>query len=84
MSDINQRDKSGETMLMKAAEMGHANKVISLLVSRADTRLTDKNGVNAKQKALQRGHETVSKIIQAAEDMGTPVSRDEEFWGQYT
>ena len=62
-SDINKRDRYGQTALMLAAQHGRAEVVRILLEHGADLDVTAKYGLSALMLAVSNGHTEVAKQL---------------------
>lgn len=72
--DVNQRDESGRTALMAAAEGGHVEVVFALLDAGADPSIRDLNRRAARDHALMRGDDTgrtIARVLADAVGAGT-------------
>lgn len=69
-SDVNARDRYGQTALMLAAHAGHREVVETLIAHRADLNITAKFGLSALMLALVAGHAEVARVLaQAGADL---------------
>lgn len=62
-SDVNARDRYGQTALMLAAHAGHREVVETLIAHRADLNITAKFGLSALMLALVAGHAEVARVL---------------------
>ena len=69
-TDVNARDRHGQTALMLAAHAGHRQVVEALIAHRADLNATAKYGLNALMIALVAGHAEVARLLA---DAGTDL-----------
>ena len=70
-SDVNARDRHGQTALMLAAHAGHRQVVEALIAHRANLNTTAKYGLSALMLALVAGHAEVALLLA---DAGTDLS----------
>jgi uncharacterized protein len=70
-TDVDARDRHGQTALMLAAHAGHREVVETLIAHRADLNTTAKYGLNALMLAIIAGHAEVARILAVA---GTDLS----------
>jgi uncharacterized protein len=62
-TDINARDRHGQTALMLAAHAGHCQVVEMLIAHRPDLNTTAKYGLSALMLALVAGHAEVARLL---------------------
>ncbi len=65
-TDVDARDRYGQTALMLAAHAGHREVVEILIRHRANLNLTAKYGLSALMLALVAGHEDVAHVLAKA------------------
>ena len=70
-TDIDARDRHGQTALMLAAHAGHRKVVEALIAHRANLNTTAKYGLNALMLALIAGH---AEVVRLLADAGTDLS----------
>ena len=70
-TDVNARDRHGQTALMLAAHAGHRQVVEALIAHKANLNITAKYGLSALMLALVAGHERVALLLAEA---GTDLS----------
>ena len=70
-SDVNARDRQGQTALMVAAHAGHLKVVEALIAHRANLNTTAKYGLTALMLAVVAGRAEVALILA---DAGTDLS----------
>jgi len=70
-TDVNARDRCGQTALMLAAHAGHRQVVEALIAHRANLNTTAKYGLSALMLALVAGHAKVALLLA---DAGTDLS----------
>ena len=70
-SDVNARDRHGQTALMLAAHAGHLQVIEALIAHRANLNSTAKYGLNALMLAVVAGRADVALILA---DAGTDLS----------
>ena len=66
--EINQLNKQGSTQLMMASSKGNIDEIIELLNQGADPRVTDRNGMTAKDRARNTGQKKAVKLLDEAEN----------------
>ncbi|MHC4073344.1 MAG: ankyrin repeat domain-containing protein [Planctomycetota bacterium] len=62
-TDVDARDRYGQTALMLAARAGHREVVETLVAHRADLNITAKFGLSALMLALVAGHAEVARLL---------------------
>ncbi len=63
--DVNAKDSSGQTLLMKAAQVGDAKVIATLIAAGADTAIKDASGKNALMHAIElRNLDAIVKLIE--------------------
>jgi ankyrin repeat protein len=62
-TDVNARDRYGQTALMLAAHAGHSQIVDVLIANQADLNISAKFGLNALMLALVAGHQDVAHYL---------------------
>ena len=67
-SDINEVNRLGETALMIAAPRGNIEEVRRLLEAGADPCRRDRDGMTARVRAHNRGHDEIVALLLAAEE----------------
>jgi uncharacterized protein len=65
-TDIDARDRYGQTALMLAAHAGQREVVETLIAHRANLNITAKFGLSALMLALVSGHEDVARLLARA------------------
>ena len=70
-TDVDARDRHGQTALMLAARAGHREVVEALIAHRANLNTTAKYGLSALMLALVAGHAGVARLLA---DAGTDLS----------
>jgi ankyrin repeat protein len=65
-TDVNARDRYGQTALMLAAHAGHREIVETLLARRADLNITAKFGLSALMLAVVARHAEVARVLAKA------------------
>lgn len=65
-TDVDARDRYGQTALMLAAHAGHREVVETLIAHRANLNITAKFGLNALMLSLVAGHAEVARILAKA------------------
>jgi ankyrin repeat protein len=70
-TDVNARDRHGQTALMLAAHAGHREVVETLIAHRPNLNTTAKYGLSALMLALVAGHAEVARLLANA---GTDLS----------
>ena len=70
-TDVNVRDRHGQTALMLAAQAGHRQVVEALIAHKANLNITAKYGLSALMLALVAEHEKVALLLA---DAGTDLS----------
>ena len=65
-TDVNARNRHGQTALMLAAHAGHHQLVEALIAHRADLNITAKYGLSALMLALVAGHARVALLLAGA------------------
>ena len=65
-TDVDARDRYGNTALMLAAHAGHREVVETLISHRANLNITAKFGLSALMLALAAGHEEVARLLAKA------------------
>ena len=70
-TDVNARDRHGQTALMLAAHAGHRQVVETLIAHRANLNTTAKYGLSALMLALVAGHAEVARLLA---DAGTDLA----------
>ena len=65
-TDVEARDRYGQTALMLAAHAGHREVVETLIAHRANLNITAKFGLSALMLALVAGHEEVARLLAKA------------------
>ena len=65
-TDVNARDRYGQTALMLAAHAGHRHVVETLIAHRANLNITAKCGLSALMLALVAGHADVARLLAKA------------------
>lgn len=65
-TDIDARDRYGQTALMLAAHAGQREVVETLIAYRANLNITAKFGLSALMLALVSGHEDVARLLARA------------------
>jgi uncharacterized protein len=70
-TDVDARDRHGQTALMMAAHAGHREVVEVLIGHRANLNTTAKYGLSALMLALVAGHADVARLLA---DAGTDLS----------
>lgn len=65
-TDVDARDRYGQTALMLAAHAGHREVVEILIAHRVDLNITAKFGLSALMLALIAGHEEVARFLARA------------------
>ena len=70
-TDVDARDRQGQTALMLAARAGHREIVEALIARRANLNTTAKYGLSALMLALVAGHPEVVRLLA---DAGTDLS----------
>jgi uncharacterized protein len=70
-SDVNSRDRHGQTALMLAAHHGHRELVGALVEASADLNVSAKYSLTALMLAIVAGHAAVARVlVQAGADLG--------------
>jgi len=62
-SDVNSRDRHGQTALMLAAHHGHRELVETLVEAGADLNVTAKYNLTALMLAIVAGHAAVARVL---------------------
>jgi uncharacterized protein len=62
-TDVDSRDRHGQTALMLAAHAGHREVVETLIAHRANLDITAKYGLSALMLALVAGHAEVARLL---------------------
>ncbi len=81
-TDVDARDRHGQTGLMLAAHAGHRDVVETLIAHRANLDVTAKFGLSALMLAVVAGHEEVARFLaragadQSLRGTGTPGFAD--------
>ena len=70
-TDVNARDRHGQTALMLAAHAGHRQIVEALIAHRPNLNTTAKYGLSALMLALVAGHAEIARLLT---DAGTDLS----------
>ena len=70
-TDVDSRDRHGQTALMLAAHAGHREVVEALIAHRANLNTTAKYGLSALMLAVVAGHAEVARLLALA---GTDLS----------
>ena len=70
-TDVNARDRHGQTALMLAAHAGHRQIVEALIAHRPNLNTTAKYGLSALMLALVAGHAEIARLLA---DAGTDLS----------
>ena len=70
-TDVDARDRHGQTALMLAAHAGHREVVEALIAHRANLNTTAKHGLSPLMLALVAGHAEVARLLALA---GTDLS----------
>jgi uncharacterized protein len=65
-SDVNARDRYGQTALMLAAHRGYGDMVQTLIASGADLDVTAKYGLSALMLAIVAGHAAIAQLLARA------------------
>jgi uncharacterized protein len=65
-TDVNARDRYGETGLMRAAHDGHRDVVETLIEHGADLNVTAKFGLSALMLAVVAGHPELARLLARA------------------
>jgi ankyrin repeat protein len=65
-TDVDARDRYGQTALMLAAHAGHREVVETLIAHRANLNITAKFGLSALMLALVAGHADVARVLAKA------------------
>ena len=65
-TDVDARDRYGQTALMLAAHAGHRDVVETLIAHRAKLNITAKFGLSALMLALIAGHAEVARLLAKA------------------
>lgn len=65
-TDVDTRDRHGQTALMLAAHAGHREIVETLIAHRANLNITAKFGLSALMLALVSGHADVARLLARA------------------
>lgn len=65
-TDVDARDRYGQTALMLAAHAGHREIVEILIAHRADLNITAKFGLSALMLALVAGHTEIARLLAKA------------------
>ena len=65
-TNVDARDRYGQTALMLAAHAGHREVVETLIAHRANLNITAKFGLNALMLALLAGHAEVTRVLATA------------------
>ena len=65
-TDVNARDRYGQTALMRAAHAGYREIVEILIAHRADLDITAKYGLSALMLAVVAGHAEVARLLAQA------------------
>ena len=65
-TDVNARDRYGQTALMLAAHAGHREVVEALIAHRANLDTTAKFGLSALMLAVVAGHQEVARLLARA------------------
>jgi len=79
-SDVNARDRHGQTALMLAASEGHVNIVRNLVLAGADINVTDEDKMNALAHAADNDHAAVVRFLKSKGSFETvaKVKKEEE------
>jgi ankyrin repeat protein len=70
-TDVDARDRHGQTALMLAAHAGHREVVEALIAHRANLNITAKYGLSALMLALVAGH---AEVVRLLADAGSDLS----------
>jgi ankyrin repeat protein len=70
-TDVDARDRHGQTALMLAAHAGHREVVEALIAHRANLNTTAKYGLSALMLAIIAGH---AEVVRLLTDAGTDLS----------
>jgi uncharacterized protein len=62
-TDVDARDRHGQTALMLAAHAGHRQVVETLIAHRANLNITAKYGLSALMLAVVAGHAEVARLL---------------------
>jgi ankyrin repeat protein len=65
-TDVDSRDRNGQTALMLAAHAGHGEIVETLIAHRANLNITAKFGLSALMLALVAGHAELARVLAKA------------------
>ncbi len=65
-TDVNARDRYGQTALMLAAHAGHSEVVEILIAHRANLNITAKFGLSALMLAFVAGHPEIARLLAKA------------------
>ena len=65
-TDVDARDRFGQTALMLAAHAGHREVVETLIAHRANLNITAKFGLSALMLALVAGHPEIARLLAKA------------------
>ena len=65
-SDVNAKNRNGDTVLILAAKYGHTDVVKALLAKGAEVNTKDENGETALACAKRCGHKKIARLLKEA------------------